>query len=154
MQNILITDKKVDPAQLKELCRINFGDMVKLVVDVEKKWLGIGGELHADAEELLLKNGSHRQDIWGCNFYPWHEPESRIEYTALINIRPQHENYSMVIQDKNIKAKVQKIVETDEKSLEKVKSEIQEILYNEAVDNKFQAWLEEIRKRAHIKIVK
>ncbi len=49
---------------------------------------------------------------------------------------------------------VQKIVETDEKSLEKVKSEIQEILYNEAVDNKFQAWLEEIRERAHIKIIK
>ena len=49
---------------------------------------------------------------------------------------------------------VQKIVETDDKSLEKVKSEIQEILYNEAADNKFQAWLEGIRKRAHIKIIK
>jgi peptidyl-prolyl cis-trans isomerase SurA len=49
---------------------------------------------------------------------------------------------------------VQKIVETDEKPLAQVKSEIQQILYNEAVDNKFQAWLEEIRKRAHIKIIK
>lgn len=49
---------------------------------------------------------------------------------------------------------VQKIVESDVKSLEKVKFEIQEILYNEAVDNKFRAWLEDIRKRAHIKIIK
>ena len=49
---------------------------------------------------------------------------------------------------------VQKIVESDDKSLAKVKSEIQEILYNEAADNKFQAWLEEIRKSAHIKIIK
>ena len=49
---------------------------------------------------------------------------------------------------------VQKIVEAGEKSLAKVKSEIQDTLYNEAVDNKFQAWLEEIRKRAHIKIIK
>ncbi len=49
---------------------------------------------------------------------------------------------------------VQKIVETDAKSLAEVKSEIQEILYNEAVDNRFQAWLEELRKRAHIKIIK
>ena len=49
---------------------------------------------------------------------------------------------------------VQKIVESDVKSLAKVKSEIQEILYNEAVDNKFRAWLDDIRKRAHIKIIK
>jgi len=49
---------------------------------------------------------------------------------------------------------VQKIVQTDAKSLAEVKSEIQEILYNEAADNRFQAWLEELRKRAHIKIIK
>ena len=49
---------------------------------------------------------------------------------------------------------VQKIVETEAKSMEKVKSEIQEVLYNAAVDNKYQAWLEELRKRAHIKIIK
>jgi peptidyl-prolyl cis-trans isomerase SurA len=49
---------------------------------------------------------------------------------------------------------VQQIAETDAKSLVKVKSEIQEALYNETVDNKFQAWLEELRKRAHIEIIK
>lgn len=49
---------------------------------------------------------------------------------------------------------VQKIVETDAKSLAKVKSEIHEALYSEAVDSKFQAWIEELRKRSHIKIFK
>jgi len=49
---------------------------------------------------------------------------------------------------------VQKIVETEPKSLEAVKSEIQEILYNEAVDNKFQTWLKDLRKQSHIKIIK
>ncbi|MGD2185891.1 MAG: SurA N-terminal domain-containing protein [Desulfobacterales bacterium] len=49
---------------------------------------------------------------------------------------------------------VQKIVKTDAKLLAEVKSEIQEILYNEAVDNRFKAWLEELRKGAHIKIIK
>lgn len=49
---------------------------------------------------------------------------------------------------------VQKIVETGEKSLEDIKSEIHEILYNEAVDNKFRVWIEEIRKQAHIEIIK
>ncbi len=49
---------------------------------------------------------------------------------------------------------IQEIVESDLRSLEKVKSEIHEILYNEAADNKFRAWLDDIRKRAHIKIIK
>jgi len=49
---------------------------------------------------------------------------------------------------------VQKIAETDAKSLAKVKSEIQDALYNETVDNKFQAWIEELRRRSHIKIIK
>ena len=49
---------------------------------------------------------------------------------------------------------VQKIVETKSKSLAAVKSEIHEILYNEAVDNRFQKWLKDLRKRSHIKIIK
>lgn len=49
---------------------------------------------------------------------------------------------------------VQKIVETESKSLAAVRSEVHETLYNEAVDNKFQTWLEDLRKRSHIKIIK
>jgi len=49
---------------------------------------------------------------------------------------------------------VQKIVETESKTLEAVKSEIHEILYNEASNNKFHTWLEDLRKRSHIKIIK
>ena len=49
---------------------------------------------------------------------------------------------------------VQKIVETESKSLATVKSEIHEILYSEAVDNRFKKWLEDLRKRSHIKIIK
>lgn len=49
---------------------------------------------------------------------------------------------------------VEKIVETDSKSVAEVKSEIQETLYNEAVDNRFQTWVQNLRKRSHIKIIK
>ncbi len=48
---------------------------------------------------------------------------------------------------------VQKIIKTDSKSLEDVKSEIQQTLYNEAVDNRFQTWLQNLRKKSHIKII-
>ena len=48
---------------------------------------------------------------------------------------------------------VPKIIKTDPKSLEDVKSEIQQTLYNEAVDNRFQTWLQNLHKKSHIKII-
>ena len=110
-QNIIITDKKITKEQLKRLCKQWFEDMVKVVVDIDKEVVGIGGELHADAETLLIENGSHSQNIWGANFYPWHTPADRIEYTALINIRPNQNNPSMEILDNDIKIKVKEIIE-------------------------------------------
>jgi peptidyl-prolyl cis-trans isomerase SurA len=48
---------------------------------------------------------------------------------------------------------VQKIQETPTKSPDEIESEIQEILYNESVDNRYQGWLDELRKRSLIKII-
>jgi len=48
---------------------------------------------------------------------------------------------------------LQKIQETHSKSLEEIESEIEEILYTESVDNKYQTWLDELRKRSLIKII-
>jgi peptidyl-prolyl cis-trans isomerase SurA len=48
---------------------------------------------------------------------------------------------------------VQKIQETPAKTLDEVDSEIQQILYSEYVDNKYQEWLDELRERSHIRIV-
>jgi len=49
---------------------------------------------------------------------------------------------------------VQEIVNTPGKPLEEVSPEIERILFNEIVDNKFQSWLEDLRKQSHIKIIK
>jgi parvulin-like peptidyl-prolyl isomerase len=48
---------------------------------------------------------------------------------------------------------LQKIQETPAKPLEEVESEIQEALYNELADNKYEEWLQDLRKRSHIKII-
>ena len=48
---------------------------------------------------------------------------------------------------------VQKIQQISSKSLGEIESEIEEILYNESVDNRYQDWLEELRKRSLIKII-
>jgi hypothetical protein len=64
---IVITGKPIDTETLKRLTAYWFGDMVKLVVDVERRIVAIGGELHADAEAVLLEQGSRQADAWGPN---------------------------------------------------------------------------------------
>ncbi len=49
---------------------------------------------------------------------------------------------------------VEEIKQAEGKSLEEASSEIEQKLYNEVVNQKFLSWLEELRKRSHIKIVK
>ena len=47
-----------------------FGDMVKAVVDIERRVMAIGGSLHSDEEALLLDDGSRQSDLRGVNLYP------------------------------------------------------------------------------------
>jgi peptidyl-prolyl cis-trans isomerase SurA len=49
---------------------------------------------------------------------------------------------------------VQKVIVADSKTLSDVKAEIEEVLYNEAIDNRYNTWLSELRARSHIKIIK
>ena len=71
------------------------GDYIKLAVDIERKILAGGGELHADCEAVLLENGSKQVDIWGADWYPMTQ---EVGYESLINIRPRQNNRSMEIQ--------------------------------------------------------
>ncbi len=107
--DILFISSRIDPAQLRRLVGAYFTDMVKYVVDVRRRVIGIGGELHADAEHLLLEDGSRQQDLWGANYYPGEGPEGCIEYTALINIRPAQGNRSMEVADESTRRAIREI---------------------------------------------
>jgi hypothetical protein len=80
---------------------------IKLAIDVERNVLAGGGEYHADCEEVLLEDGSRQEDIWGADWYP--EPR-RVEFGALINIRPQQGNRGMEIEDPKLREKIETIV--------------------------------------------
>src|SRR3989442_922877 len=96
---IVILDRRIERAELARLVELYFGDMVKYVADVQRGAIAIGGELHADAEQLLLEAGSRQADLWGANYYPGRGGDGCIEFTALINIRPSRGNRSMEVQD-------------------------------------------------------
>jgi hypothetical protein len=104
--DIIIVDRRIAPDELARLVALFFEDMVKYVVDLERGIAAVGGQLHADAEQLLLASGSRQADLWGANYYPGRSRDECIEYTALINIRPAQGNRSMLIADPEIRARV------------------------------------------------
>ncbi len=106
---IVILDRRIEPSELARLVRLFFEDMVKYVVDLERRVAAVGGELHADAEQLLLESGSRQSDLWGANYYPGRGPDDCIEYTSLINIRPSQGNRSMQIEDPVIRERLREI---------------------------------------------
>jgi len=79
---------------------------IKLAVDVERNILAGGGEYHADCEEVLLEDGSRQEDIWGADWYPEHR---KVEFGALINIRPHQGNRSMEIEDPKLRDRIETI---------------------------------------------
>lgn len=105
---VVITDR-ITTAQLAELVARFFTDMVKYVIDVERGIAAVGGELHADAEQLLLEDGSRQEDLWGANYYPDRGPEGCVEFTSLINIRPSQGNRSMEIEDDEVRDRVRQL---------------------------------------------
>jgi hypothetical protein len=107
---VKIIKKRISKEELKEITERNFETMVKVDIDIEKEILSIGGEWHSEGEELLVRDGSDSQNVWGINFYPWNTTKERIEYISLINVKPAIGHKTMKIKDEKIKDKINKIV--------------------------------------------
>jgi hypothetical protein len=106
---VVVRGSRIDPAELRRLLGLYFEDMVKYVIDVERGVAAVGGEMHADAEQVLLDDGSRQEDLWGANYYPGRGKEGCVELTSLINIRPAQGNRSMEIQDPALRARVREL---------------------------------------------
>ena len=108
---IKVFKKKISDAELRDVAQKTFGHMVKGVVDTQQKIIALGGELHADAEEILLAQGSRQEDLWGLNIYPDKSLQDRLEYTSLINIRPRQGNHGREIQNVSLRQEIKKIID-------------------------------------------
>ena len=102
---------KVSCQKLTELAQAVYVDMVKGVVDVRKNILALGGELHADCEQMLLDQGSKQEDLWGFNVYLGKPSDSRLEYTSMINIRPRQGNLSREVQNPELRQQIKGIID-------------------------------------------
>lgn len=107
---IKIVRETITKAEPTEMAKQQFGDMVKAVVDVEQRFMAIGGELHSDEEALLLDQGSAQKNLWGINLYPEQPAAEWIEFDAMINVRPSGGNRSRYVESAEIRDTITMIV--------------------------------------------
>ena len=107
---IRIITQKMTRVDLKSVAAERFGDLVKAVVDVERKIMAIGGDLHADEEAVMLENGSRQADLWGINLYPDQIGEGLVEFDSMVNIRPNQGNRSRGVEDEGVRKIIFEIV--------------------------------------------
>ena len=103
---VLIVRTPATPSQVTEMCA-EFGNFIKLAVDLEREILAGGGELHADCEQALLQDGSRQQDVWGGDWLP---DIQEVGFESLINIRPRQDNRSLELQSPELRQQFEAIV--------------------------------------------
>ena len=65
--------KQVDTISVKELQELAenmYGNIVKAVVDIDKKIMVIDAEMHVDEEQYLLEHDSQQKSLCGINLHP------------------------------------------------------------------------------------
>lgn len=80
--------------------------MIKIVVDVRRRILAGGGDMHSDCESALLDDGSEQDDLWRANWFP---AGKEIVFESLINIRPRLGNRSILIQSEELRQQVESV---------------------------------------------
>ena len=108
--------KRVDTittAELSEMAGKMYGNLVKAVVDIKKKELVVDVEMHVDAEQFLLEDGSTQNDLWGINLHPAKfNSDEFVEFDSMINIRPRQNNMSRGIDDEDLRKQITLLVTT------------------------------------------
>lgn len=107
---VRIVGSAITRADLVSIAQTQFGDMVKGVVDLQRRVMAIGGELHADEEAALLDDGSRQEDLWGINLYPGEGGDEWIEFDSVINLRPSRGNRSRGVDDAGRRQAIREMV--------------------------------------------
>jgi len=101
----MLIKEKISKEKFAEIAK----DVVlfKLAVDIERRILSAGCELHSDCAEELAEDGSLAKDIWGAGIYV---NTRKVDLNSLINIRPGEGNRSMNIRIPEVKSRVEAVI--------------------------------------------
>lgn len=103
---LLLIKKKATQEEINQMSQ-DYDGYIKLVIDMELEILTGGGERHFDGEQLLLREGSKQENLWGGGI-DWETKER--DYNSIINLRPKQNNPSRDILSEDLRDKFDKIV--------------------------------------------
>lgn len=104
---IILSAEPYTAEQIKRL-KEQFEVYIKTVIDVDLKVCVAGMDRHFEGEQMLLKEGSSQQNIWGGGI----DLETlEIDYNSFINIRPNDNNLKNDIQSETLRQKYKELTE-------------------------------------------
>ena len=101
---LIIIRSEINSESLKQISE-DLKGYVKVVVDVKRGILSAGGLKHVDGEQLLLKDGSKQENLWGAGL---DLETNEMDFDSMINLRPA-QNSSREILDQKIRQQVELI---------------------------------------------
>ena len=107
---MIVVREPISLAELIRMAEARFGNLVKAVVDIERRIIAVDAELHSDQEAALLEAGSKQENLWGINLYPGLPEEDWIGYDSMINLRPGLGNRTRGVDDPDIRSKIVAVV--------------------------------------------
>lgn len=90
-----------------QIAKEEYGSFIKITIDLKNELIALGGEYHADAETVLIKQyQSESINIVGGGY---HLERKEFLTNAMINLRPNMGNNSMEILDSQKREKFLKL---------------------------------------------
>lgn len=106
MPIIILKNRKATKEEIEKMS-YEYGNYIKVVVDLEQKILAGGAAMHYDEKKVLMDYGSRQENLWGGGI---DLDTSEVFYDSMINIRPNQDNTKREIQSELIRKKLNQIV--------------------------------------------
>jgi hypothetical protein len=103
---IIVLSQKATEKQFKKAREV-YKDYIKVVIDIEKNIMAVGGEYHIDCEEVLIKSGSRQENLYGGGY---RISTKETEYMALSNYKPALSRLTYEISDPKIRNKLEQLI--------------------------------------------
>jgi len=108
-----IIKNKISIEELREMSKNMFGNLVKVMVDIEKKIMAVDAPMHADLLEFLIeKEQSEPKNLWGINIYPEKTGDDFIEFDSMMNLKPAFGNMTRGVDNEAIRKIIIEIVKS------------------------------------------
>lgn len=106
-----IVKEKIEISELREMSEKMFGNLVKAMVDVEKRIMAVDAPLHSDLMEFLMnQENSEPKDLWGINIHPNKTGDDFIEFDSIMNLKPSLGNKTRGVEDSSIREAIKTII--------------------------------------------